>query len=143
MTDFQKLNPTARVKLNPTYYANDAIETAAIEIDQIEKGLETLSFAEILEKIAKTESEIGEALHFLEIAKVRYSARKKKAKGRVIHRDVVQRYIKIYGGSTFKQFNGYDDFRVFLKDIDDEVRGEVTQFNRFSEKPPDLSDMPF
>lgn len=58
-------------------------------------------------------------------------------------RDVVARYIRRFGGSTFAEQTDVDDADVYLKDANDTPIAQVSFLNRFPEKVTVADDIPF
>ena len=132
------------LRQNPAEYVQGSLEDAVNDIGEVAAfGTSYLTAAEVLQIIKKTENNISAALHFLDIAKTRYSQVKKPAKGRIIHRDVAFRYFRLYGGQTEWVRTDVDDGYVILVDIDGETRGKITQFDKFP-KPVEIDEtLPF
>ena len=130
---------------NPARFAHDEMMSATAKIENVAYPCidETRSTAEILAEIAKAESSIQSAMRYLQIAKSQ--VRKKPADDRVIHRDIVERYCRIYGGETvFVPTDAPDNAFVVLVDKDGQVRGEVSLFDKFPVPTVfDFSDLPY
>ena len=109
----------------PAVYAQEEIQDAARCIDEAASfWKETLTSAEILDAIQRAEGSLHAAARYLDMAKAKAKHIKKDAYKRVISRDVACRYLKRFGGHTFKRPNGYGDYFVFLVDHEGETRGE-------------------
>lgn len=130
---------------NPARFALDHLmdATEIVEAVAYPSHSTDTSTADILSEIRKAESAIAAANRLLTLAKSRVT--KKPAGKRVIYRDVVQRYCRIYGGETrFIVTDSPDNPKVILFDADGDARGEVSLFDKFAEIPDfDYSDLPY
>ena len=130
---------------NPARFALDHLmdATEIVEAVAYPSHSTDTSTADILSEIRKAESAIASANRLLTLAKEKFT--KKPAGKRVIYRDVVQRYVRRYGGETrFVVTDSPDNARMVLYDAEGDARGEVSLFDKFAEIPEfDYSDLPY
>ena len=131
-----------QLRQNPTLYAQESMQDAAREIDEVASfGTETMTAAEILDAILHAEGSLHAARRYLDMAKAKHI--KKPATGRIIHRDVICRYLKRFGGHTEFVQTAADDGYPILIDIDGETRGQVSLFDKFPKPVEIVDEIPF